>query len=236
MTTETYVGRDLEVMAAADHYHAWILDLCRPYLRGRAAEVGAGTGTFTRLLADTPLTQVTAFEPAENLFRVLQERVSAAPNIEPRNALFPRHGEAEREAFETIFYINVLEHIPDHEAELHSAFEALTPGGRLAVFAPALSWLYGSHDREVGHCRRYHRAGLVQLAQQQGFEVLLARYFDFPGILPWFILFRVFKTRMQGGQVDLYDRWAVPVIRRLEAWAPPPIGKNLLLIAEKPVR
>lgn len=221
-------------MSGADNYHAWIMDLCRPYVSGRSAEVGAGTGTFTRLLAQAGLPEVKAFEPAETLFPALKERVAGLSSIEAINGLFPRHDPGYRGFFDTVFYINVLEHIPDDAEELSSTYESLVPGGKLVVFVPALSWLYGSHDREVGHCRRYHKRQLIALAEAAGYRMRLARYFDLPGILPWFVLFRLLKTRMQGGQVDLYDRFAVPLVRRMESLITPPIGKNLLLIAQKP--
>jgi hypothetical protein len=39
---------------------------------------------------------------------------------------------------------------------------------------------------------------------------------------------------MEGGSVTLYDRVAVPLTRFFERIVPPPIGKNVLLVARKP--
>jgi hypothetical protein len=39
---------------------------------------------------------------------------------------------------------------------------------------------------------------------------------------------------MQSGAVAVYDRVVVPVMRVIEKIAPPPVGKNLLMIARKP--
>ena len=41
-------------------------------------------------------------------------------------------------AFDSVVYVNVLEHIRDDGAELRTAHDLLSPGGTLAVFVPAL--------------------------------------------------------------------------------------------------
>ena len=45
-----YAGRDLESMSFARNYHRWILDTFAPYLGTRLVEVGAGSGSFSRLI------------------------------------------------------------------------------------------------------------------------------------------------------------------------------------------
>lgn len=233
MSAKSYVGRDLEAMAVAVNYHQWILDTCRPFIRGRVAEVGAGSGTFTRLLMDAGLEELTAFEPAENMYRQLAERVAGQGPITLKNAIFPCHRSAYAGRFDTVFYVNVLEHIANDRAEVRCAGNTLSPGGRLILFVPALSWLYGVHDREVEHHRRYHKRDLVHMLEEEGYRVQLARYFDLPGILPWLLMYRILKLRLQSGHADLYDRIAVPIVRRIEALVAPPIGKNLLVVAER---
>ena len=51
--------------------------------------------------------------------------------------------------------------------------------------------------------------------------------------LPWLLMYRILKLRLQSGHADLYDRIAVPIVRRIEALVAPPIGKNLLVVAER---
>jgi SAM-dependent methyltransferase len=232
-----YPGKDLEALAFAPRYHAWILALFRPFIGHHAVEVGAGSGNFTRLLAGERLATLDAIEPSDEMFPRL------AAIAWPPGAVAPRlhHGsfaETRNEIagpVDTIFYVNVLEHIEEDRNELALAFASLAPGGRLLLFVPALPALYGSHDRLVGHFRRYHRAELEAKCRAAGFRVRLCRYFDCLGILPWWLKYRVLRSeRMEPGAVALYDRLVVPVARLLERVVPPPIGKNLLLVAEKP--
>ncbi len=57
-------------------YHRWILDAFRPYLGPRVIEVGAGIGSFSRvILASSAAEQLTALEPADNLYPILSYRL-----------------------------------------------------------------------------------------------------------------------------------------------------------------
>jgi hypothetical protein len=135
---------------------------------------------------------------------------------------------------DSIIYVNVLEHVADDEAELSLVRDTLCPLGRAFIFVPALSWLYGSFDELVGHRRRYARRELRAKCERAGLRVIKSIYFDAAGVLPWWVKYRVLRSeKMEPGAVKFYDDYCVPVIRRIEAVAPPPFGKNLLLVAEK---
>jgi hypothetical protein len=57
-----------------------------------------------------------------------------------------------------------------------------------------------------------------------------------PGALLWFLNFRLLKRTLTRDYVAVYDRLAVPVIRRVEHLLPPPVGKNVLIVGEKSKR
>jgi proline dehydrogenase len=49
------------------------------------------------------------------------------------------------------------------------------------------------------------------------------------------VKYRLLKSsELEPRAVAAYDRYVVPAARRLEARLRPPLGKNVLLIAEKP--
>lgn len=229
-----YPGRDMEAMSFAMNYHQWVLGLLRPYLLGRCAEVGAGAGNFTQLLIEAGIKELVCFEPSSNLFHTLQTRFEHTPGVTTIGAYLEHGRDLYRNQFDTALYLNVLEHIADDGRELRIARDTLKPGGRLLIFVPALSFLFGANDRNVGHYRRYERSGLVRLVSEAGFEILRVSYFDLLGILPWYITYVLLGRTVSSGNVALYDQWVVPVMRRIEAILPPPIGKNLILIARKP--
>lgn len=233
-----YVGKDLEAMDFAVNYHRWILDILKPFLGKRLVEVGAGTGSFSELLLKTNPQSLVLVEPSE-MFEALQNNsaiIDSRVSIKIFQNIFSEIAariKAES-APDTIIYINVLEHIEDDLAELKTVRQTLADNGRVCIFVPALPLLYSEFDKYIGHFRRYRKNELTEKCEQAGFRIILKRNFDFPGILPWLIKYRLLKsTTMESGAVKFYDDFAVPVIRRLENFVQPPTGKNLLFVAEK---
>lgn len=226
-----YFGKDLEAMAFAGNYHRWILSELRPYLGSSVAEVGAGVGSFSKLLLASGIDRLKAFEPSPNMFPRLREALAADRRATAVNDFFGRDDPGER--FDSVLYVNVLEHVEDDASELARVHAALHPGGHLLVFVPALPALYGSLDRQLGHFRRYTRKGLVDTVRSAGFSIVRSRYFDVAGILPWYVNFTLLENPMGGRGVALYDRLVVPAMRVVERLIPPPVGKNVLLVARK---
>jgi len=101
------------------------------------------------------------------------------------------------------------------------------------IFVPALSWLFSDLDRHLGHFRRYHKRRFVELVESARFSVVDVRYFDVVGIFFWYLAFTLLRRPISGGNVSLYDRAVVPIMRRVETLVPPMIGKNLLLVGRK---
>jgi SAM-dependent methyltransferase len=226
-----YPGRDLEAMTFALNYHRWIVAQFAPYLGDTVAEVGAGSGSVSKLLLHQDIKQLFAFEPSDNMYQVLVNELRNETRANAVNDFFhPRHG---KQRFDAVAYINVLEHIEDDRIELANAFEALKANGHLLLFVPALTWLYSEHDKEIGHFRRYTKSGLASLVEQSGFTIVKARYFDVVGIVPWYVNFVLLRNSIGGRSVALYDKVVVPLVRRVETAVPPPIGKNVLLVAKK---
>jgi len=233
-----YVGKDLEAMDLADKYHEWIFETMRPYLGTDLVEVGAGTGGFSKLLLSTSPTSLTLVEPSQ-MFGALKANVSKSSHngtVRYFNNIFSAVADrisAEKRP-DSVIYVNVLEHIEDDRAELEKVFETLAPGGRFFVFVPAQPFLYSEFDKSIGHFRRYRRKELVEKCTAAGFEIKLARNFDLAGVVPWYVKYRLLGSRsMEPGIVNVYDKLVVPIAKRMEGVISPPIGKNLLVIAER---
>lgn len=233
---EEYDRRDLEAMSTGDNYRRWILDQFKPYLGKDVVEVGAGAGDFSKLLLETGIRSLIALEPAINMEPDLRAALAPFINATVLMEKLPDTADFVDKRPDTIIYINVLEHIREDGEELHRAFQVLLPGGYMCVFVPALNWLYGTNDMAVGHYRRYEKAQLTKLVENVGFDIVKIRYLDFFGVAPWFLLFRVLKQpTVRGNQVAFYDRFCVPILRRLENSIHFPIGKNLLIVGRRPI-
>ena len=234
-----YAGRDLEAMSFAVNYHRWILSIFAPHLGERVVEVGAGTGSFSELLLERSLESLSLVEPSTAMHQELcrrMEKLNPSVTLKTYNDVFENVAEQIRTSVQpdSIIYVNVLEHIADDVNELKLINQTLAAGGRLLIFVPALSWLHGSMDQQLGHFRRYTRTELEKKCVAAGFKVIASRYFDVMGVLPWWIKYRLLRSKeMEPGAVRFYDRRVVPIVRTMEMSIAPPIGKNVLLIAEK---
>jgi SAM-dependent methyltransferase len=83
------------------------------------------------------------------------------------------------ERWDTIFLLDVLEHISDDVRVLKETWTALTPRGLVFITVPALKAFWTWNDTLAGHRRRYSVKDFHRLALQAQFEVVDARYFMF---------------------------------------------------------
>jgi SAM-dependent methyltransferase len=231
-----YVGKDLEAMSFAVNYHKWILEEFRPFLGKKLVEVGAGTGSFSEMLVAEKPENLALIEPSE-MFNFLEQNISqieTAATVNYYNAIFSEAADKLIAKPDTIIYCNVLEHIEDDAAELQKVYETLETGGHCLIFVPAFMSLYGAFDEKVGHFRRYIKNELEEKARIAGFKIVKSKYFDFAGIFPWYIKYKLLKSdSLESGAVTAYDKFAVPVTKQFERFLKFPVGKNILMVLSK---
>jgi SAM-dependent methyltransferase len=236
--TVVYIGKDLEAMSFAVNYHRWILEEFRPFLGKRIVEVGAGTGSFSKLLIESEPHSLSLVEPSK-MYEYLTANIAQMKTdttVKTYQSIFTGIADEikQNQNPDSIIYVNVLEHIEDDEAELKAMYETLDDSGRVFIFVPAFQWLYGNFDKHVGHFRRYTKNELETKTKTAGFKILKSFYFDFAGVIPWWIKYRLLKSDgLESGAIKLYDKFVVPITKTFESFITPPFGKNLLLIAEK---
>ena len=157
-------AEELENLAQANRFFGWIADELKPHLGHRILEVGAGIGTIaTKMSERKPASKITAIEPAENLFEQLESATARFRNVTALQLTSQELATTRPQQFDSIVYVNVLEHILDDAAEMRTAFALVAPGGSIGVFVPAMSRLYGSLDYKSGHHRRYDKARLREV-------------------------------------------------------------------------
>ena len=229
----SYSGTELEALRGATYYYRWILSCFLPHVGKRVIEVGAGLGTFSEfILNETGASELFLIEPDSDHISLLTRRYGENPRVK----IIQGHLEHRVDFFivDSVIAVNVLEHVEDDEAFLRCAHKALAQGGTLLLFVPAFPWLYGTLDKVAGHFRRYDKALLRSKLKKAGFRVLDLFYFNFPGIVGWLLAGKVFRLKtLNTLQVQLYDKWVVPWVSRLEKHCKPVLGQSLVAIAEK---
>ncbi|MEK7176079.1 MAG: methyltransferase domain-containing protein [Patescibacteria group bacterium] len=230
----SYEGKDLEAMLFAENYHQWILDQFKPFLGNHVLEVGAGRGDFSvALLNSEKISGLVAIEPSKEMYPMLERRLKEDSRVIFHQAVFADMYRKYREYFDSVIYVNVLEHVENDAQELTYIRESLKEGGRVCIFVPTLPWLYSKFDASVGHYRRYTKKQLRQLLEQNGFKIEKISYFDIVGIVPWFIFIKLLGGKLGTSNVLLYDKIIVPLMRRIESVITAPLGKNLIAIGIK---
>ena len=225
----------LDSLDGADRYTDWVYSMCEPHLGTSVLEVGAGHGDLTsKLLLEGR--SVTATDLSKRCVTRLEDRFGEHPKLETRCCdlaeLIVESGQRDR--YDSVVLVNVLEHIEDDVLALTQARELLRPGGYLLVFSPAFEGLYSEFDRRIGHYRRYRRARIVEVAARAGFEILDARYVNSLGAIAWWVYARQLRrTPTKPVTVAAYDRLAVPILRRVEGRRKPRFGQSVLLVARK---
>jgi SAM-dependent methyltransferase len=139
----------------------------------RALDVGAGDGFLARrLLEDLPPASTVACVDSNYTDDDLRGLAgTAAPGATP--LAFSRTRPPG--TFDLVLLLDVLEHIADDRdflAELLAS--AVAPGGVVLVSVPAWDILYGQHDLELKHFRRYQPAQCRALLENAGLRVVRA--------------------------------------------------------------
>ena len=117
----------------------------------------------------------------------------------------------EASQFDTIIYIDVLEHIENDRQELEAAAARLRSGGRVIVLSPAHQGLFTPFDAAIGHFRRYNRSMLKSISPS-GLRLDQVWYLDSAGLIlsaaNRYFLRQSMPTK---AQLHFWDRCVVPV-------------------------
>lgn len=217
-----YVGGELELFEKAKNWKRYWRDRIRPFVSGDVLEVGAGIGANTVALTDLPRRSWTCLEPDAALAKQIPH---LGPGYETR--IGTTESLAPGEFFDSILYIDVMEHIEDDQGEMNRAAFHLKPNGHMIVLSPAHSFLYTPFDRAIGHYRRYSRSSLRAVAPVELSEEMLI-YMDSVGMLASasnrLLLSQSMPTE---SQILAWDSLMVPVSRVLDPILFHQVGKSI---------
>ncbi len=201
--------------------------------RGGAAisivEFGAGTGALAEVWRELFDIEPLCVEIDPSLIKILQikgfKTVNDIQDIASKTSL--------------IYTSNVLEHIQDDVKALKRIRENMEPGGKVAVYVPAVPILFSDLDRKVGHYRRYRKHELIHKVKLAGFEIENCYFNDSVGVIASLVL-RVVGYKNKAGlgskrSLLFYDSFIYPISKVLDRlFFSRLIGKNLFLFATNP--
>jgi len=226
-----YQGTELALFAKATQWKRYWSARIQPHIKGRVLDVGAGVGSNFDYLQHSEVTEWCFLEPDEKLLKQIklrrQQTLTAAVHNGTVSTL-PAH-----KMFDTIIYIDVLEHIRDDHLELVQAARHLETNGKLLILSPAHPALFSNFDLSVGHLRRYTIKTLSKIAPKNLGPIDL-RYLDSAGWLASLANRCLLKQSVPDiRQILFWDRVMVPISRVLDPLCGYRIGKSILGIWKK---
>lgn len=236
LSVELAIYEDLNALAGADNLCDWMFEQYAGQVTGRVAEVGAGTGTFSRRILDAGVDELVLLEPEAYCLRVLEDRFGGREDVVVSDDTLPGSPEllAREGTLDLVVCQNVLEHIREHGDAVAAMGRALKPGGQLTILVPANPRLFGSLDHTYGHYRRYTPEILRGLCEGAGLEVADLYPFNLLGVPGWWVKSHARRgARIGPGSLAAYELM-------LRAWRPierrwtPPTGLSLIVHARRP--
>jgi len=228
-----YIGQELELFQLAENWKEYVASRLRPHLAGDVLEVGAGLGTNVPYYYRDDLTRYVSLEP--------DPRLSAEYLRRQRVGQIPQRCElitgtllslAPEQTFDSITYIDVLEHIEDDHAEFARAFQRLRPGGKLMVLCPAHNFLFSPFDKAIGHFRRYDKGMYRKLSDRRPLKL---EYLDCVGMAASVANKLLLKQSYPNErQIKLWDRLFVRISRVADPLTLRAVGKSILGVWAKP--
>lgn len=224
-----YTGNELKLFSRAQNWKRYWSGHVRQYLGQRVLEVGAGTGVNTPFL-NKGAREWVCLEPDRHLAAILIERQRTMERAGTRTIVGSLTDLPCAPSFDSIIYVDVLEHIKDDSAEIAAATARLFPNGTLIVLAPAHGWLFSAFDRAIGHYRRYSPKMLRALTIP-GLELVSLRQLDSVGTLASMANSLVLRSALPTlRQILIWDRMMVPLSRLLDPLLAYRFGKSIIAV------
>ncbi|HEY9852986.1 MAG TPA: class I SAM-dependent methyltransferase [Leptolyngbyaceae cyanobacterium] len=234
MTHYTYVGSELELFRYASNWKSYYSSIIQPYLADEVLEVGAGIGSTTQVICQGKQKRWVCLEPDVVLADQLKTLIF--------NQQLPKCCElktgtltdlSNSDTYDTIIYIDVLEHIKDDTEELKSAIKHLKKDGVLIVLSPAHQWLFTPFDKAIGHYRRYNKNTLSKVIPDD-LKCQRMIYLDSVGVIASMANRFLLKSKMPTiKQIKLWDRKMVPLSQKIDPLIQYSIGKTIIGIWQK---
>ena len=223
-----YPGAELDNFDKATIWRKYIFFQIKKFIKGNVLEVGAGIGSFTNNYKNLP-NKITLSEIDQENLSLIKKKFKDT-NINFTGDLTKNI----KSNYDTIMYLNVLEHIEDDTKEINEAFQKLNPGGFLVILVPAHNNLYSEFDKAIGHFRRYEIKYFRNLKVNNS-KLIKLNFLDSAGYFLYYINKIFFKKEVYPSKLKIYiwDKFFTPITFILDKILFYKFGKNILYVIQK---
>lgn len=234
-TDFSYIGDELDNFSIVINWKRYWSSMITPYLGNHVLEVGAGIGSSTEVLCSMSSTETWhCLEPDPENITILNNKKNSGDL--PSHCTF-HNGTIEslglNQKYESILYIDVLEHIEDDQREIFEAATHLINKGYLIILGPAFPFLFSEFDKSIGHFRRYTRA-MFSEKNGENLRMVQARYLDSVGLMVSLANRLLLRSPLPSKrQLKIWDRYLIPCSRIIDRIIHYQLGRSLLVIFQK---
>ncbi len=228
----------LDTIAQADKFNTWMYQTIAPFCKGNILEIGSGIGNISAFfLKDNH--QIFLSDIREGYCTKLESKFKNHSNflgtdiIDLTDPDFDTKYKNHLEKYDTVFALNVVEHIQNDTLALQNCHKLLTKNGSAVILVPSYQNLFNQFDTELGHYRRYTKTTLSKVFLNSGFEITHKQHFNFIGILGWFVSGQILKKKtIPKGQMKFYNT-LVPIIKIIDKIIFNSIGLSTIIVGNK---
>ena len=224
-----YEGWELNYFDSANNFRQYQFNLILDSINGDVAEVGPGTGKNIKYYIQK-VKKLHLFEPSNQLYKFIEKEHSQNGKIK----IFNKNFLDQNDKFDTIIYLDVLEHIKEDEKEFLNAYNNLNEGGHLIINVPAFNFLFSKFDEEVNHFRRYSKNDFKKFIRLTNASSSKLIYYDSIGFLLIFFskkLITLKKNNMKNN-IKMWNS-LIPLSKFLDKIIFHSFGKSLMCVLKK---
>ncbi|MBI2140931.1 class I SAM-dependent methyltransferase [Candidatus Woesearchaeota archaeon] len=228
----------IDCIHVAQRFVSWMYAVVRPHLYGNILEIGSGRGTYSeRLTRDFPGSKLIFSDIDPDYVRQLRQKFRSNKDV---TVLLLDMGKPAdygkiRQRVDSVFALNVLEHIKDDVAALKHIYGILPKNGRCVILVPAHKMLYNTIDVALRHYRRYSKREVVEKAKLANFRIRHLSYFNFVAVLGWFVNGNLMRKKVFSYTGMQTLNALVPVLQFIEKHIlRNSFGISILAVLEKP--
>lgn len=231
----SYTGNELELFARATNWKRYFGGKITPFIGKTVLEVGAGLGESVLRLGASICQTWLCLEPDSKLCVAIQAKICSGELPAVCSVYQGKTESLQKEGglFDTILYIDVLEHVEDDSAELKRALNLLEDHGVLIILVPAHPFLFSPFDNQIGHYRRYNKKRIRQVCPVE-LKIERLEYLDSVGMIASLANRFLLRNRLPTlRQIVLWDRIMIPISRIIDPLFFNRVGKSLLAVIRK---
>ena len=224
-----YDGWELKFFDKSKNFRNYQLQLIKKFIKGYVAEVGPGNGMNASSYIKYPK-KIDLYEPTRKLYLQLKKSFKKNNKVSTYNKKFI----TQKEKYDSVLYLDVLEHIKDDKNEIIKAIKSIKKGGYLIINVPAYSHLYSKFDNDVGHHKRYEKKDIRIILKGLEFKKVDLTYYDSIGYM-LSLLSKLtssdYKKRFEQ-KIKVWD-FLIPLSKKIDYLINNLFGKSLLVILKK---